>query len=268
MRGFWRSVSKHYNKAIHLATTVGGATNPDDITNIWKDHFEGLLNSARPNSSTNHVNSALANISGCDQITVTPQMVSSAIQKLKTGKSCGNDGLAAEHYKHADARLSVLLSIFYTCTISHGYLPDDFMKTVIVPLVKNKTGDTSDVHNYRPIALVTVASKIFENVLLDILEPFLYTCDNQFGFKKSHSTDHCIYVMKNVIDYYRSYNSSVYSCFLDATKCFDTINHCTLFHKLTQRGMPLLLVRLLVYWYRNQTFNVKWGKFHLLVLSC
>ena len=259
VRGFWRSVSKHYNKAISLATTVGGATNPDDITNIWKDHFEGLLNSAKPNSSTNHVNSVLANISGCDQITVTPQMVSSAIQKLKTGKSCGNDGLAAEHYKHADARLSVLLSIFYTCTISHGYLPDDFMKTVIVPLVKNKTGDTSDVNNYRPIALVTVASKIFENVLLDILEPFLYTCDNQFGFKKSHSTDHCIYVMKNVIDYCRSYNSSVYSCFLDATKCFDKINHCTLFHKLIQRGIPLLLVRLLVYWYRNQTFNVKWG---------
>ena len=82
------------------------------------------------------------------------------------------------------------------------------------------------MNNYRPIALVTVASKIFENVLLDILEPFLYTCDNQFGFKKSHSTDHCIYAMINVIDYYRSYNSSVYSCFLDATKCFDKINHC------------------------------------------
>ena len=138
VRGFWRSVSKHYNKAIPLATTVGGATNPDDITKIWKDHFEGLLNSAKPNSSTNHVNSALANISGCDQITVTPQLVSSAIQKLKTGKSCGNDGLAAEHYKHADARLSVLLSISYTCTISHGYLPDDFMKTVIVPLAKKR----------------------------------------------------------------------------------------------------------------------------------
>ena len=64
--------------------------------------------------------------------------------------------------------------MFYTSVITHGYLPLDFMNTISVPLVKNKTGDTSDVHvdNYRPIALVTIASKIFENVLLDILQTF------------------------------------------------------------------------------------------------
>ena len=62
--------------------------------------------------------------------------------------------------------------MFYTSVITHGYLPLDFMNTICVPLVKNKTGDTSDVDNYRPIALVTIASKIFENVLLDILQTF------------------------------------------------------------------------------------------------
>ena len=31
------------------------------------------------------------------------------------------------------------------------------MKTAIVPIIKNKTGDTSDKNNYRPIALVTTA---------------------------------------------------------------------------------------------------------------
>ena len=35
------------------------------------------------------------------------------------------------------------------------------MKTAIVPIIKNKTGDTSDKNNYRPIALVTACSKIF-----------------------------------------------------------------------------------------------------------
>ena len=120
------------------------------------------------------------------------------------------------------------------------------MKTVIVPLVKNKTGDTSDVNNYRPIALVTIASKIFENIMLEILQPYLYTCDNQFGFKKGHSPDHCIFIAKNVIDYYRSNNSPVYSCFLDASKCFDKINHWSLFRKLILRGIPVLLVRILV----------------------
>ena len=38
-------------------------------------------------------------------------------------------------------------------------LPGDFMKTIIISLVKNKYGDLSDVNNYRHIALVTVVSK-------------------------------------------------------------------------------------------------------------
>ena len=57
--------------------------------------------------------------------------------------------------------------------ISHGYLPDDFMKTIIIPFIKNKSGDTSNVNNYTPIALVTVASKIFEMILLEMLTPYL-----------------------------------------------------------------------------------------------
>ena len=33
------------------------------------------------------------------------------------------------------------------------------MKSSIAPIIKNKTGDTSDIDNYRPIALVTAMSK-------------------------------------------------------------------------------------------------------------
>ena len=33
------------------------------------------------------------------------------------------------------------------------------MKTVIVPIIKNRTGDTNDKNNCRPIALVTACSK-------------------------------------------------------------------------------------------------------------
>ena len=33
------------------------------------------------------------------------------------------------------------------------YLYRDLMKSAIVPNIKNKTGDSSDKNNYRPIAL-------------------------------------------------------------------------------------------------------------------
>ena len=86
--------------------------------------------------------------------------------------------------------------------ILHGYLPADFMKTAMVLIIKNKTGDTSDKNNYRPIALVTAASKLFEICILEILETYLLTHDYQFGFKAKNSTDMCIFTVKTLIKYY------------------------------------------------------------------
>ena len=42
------------------------------------------------------------------------------------------------------------------------YLPAEFMKTAIVPIIKSKTGNTADKNNCRPIVLVTARSKSFE----------------------------------------------------------------------------------------------------------
>ena len=150
--------------------------------------------------------------------------------------------------------------MLYTAFIAHGYLPDSIMKTIIVPLIKNKTGNISDKNNYRPIALVTAASKILEIVILNMIESYIETSHHQFGFKRTHSTDLCVYSLKNIVQYYRQHNSPVFACFLDASRAFDRVNFWTLFNKLIVRGVPLLLVRLLCFWYNTQQFCIKWDK--------
>ena len=42
------------------------------------------------------------------------------------------------------------------------YLPSSIIETIIVPIVKNKCENLFDSYNYRPIALVTIVSKLFE----------------------------------------------------------------------------------------------------------
>ena len=88
------------------------------------------------------------------------------------------------------------------------------MKTAIVPIIKNKAGNSSDKAHYRPIALVTACSKIFQSCLLIMLEKYLHTHDQQFGFKSQHATDMCIFTVKSVIKYYTKQNSTVLTFYM------------------------------------------------------
>ena len=90
-------------------------------------------------------------------------------------------------------------------------------------------------------------------------EEYLFTCDNQFGFKAQHSTEFCIYSLLEFIDYYKKRNTTVFVTFLDASKAFDRVNYWMLFSKLIDKNVPLFIVKLLVFWYTKQEMKVRWG---------
>ena len=64
-------------------------------------------------------------------------------------------------------------------------MPADMTETTLVPIIKNTCGNPADGNNYRPIAIDTIVSMLFESIILYKCEEFLHTCDNQFGFKPS-----------------------------------------------------------------------------------
>ena len=114
--------------------------------------------------------------------------------------------------------------------------------------VKNKCGNLSNSNNYRPIAIATITSKVLESLILVKCEEFLYTSDNQFGFKSGHSTEFCIYTLQEYIEVYKRRNTIVFVTFLDA---FDRIDHWRLFTKLIDKHVPLFVIKLLVFWYSS-----------------
>ena len=128
-----------------------------------------------------------------EDMTVSKFDVSHLINQLKCCKAAGSDKLVLS--------ISSFPTINYiycyrcvSCYCSHiPNFPSPMIETIIVPIVKNKSGILSDSNNYR---LATIMSKLFESVILLKCEMFLDTCPNQFGFKKGHSTDMCIYVLK------------------------------------------------------------------------
>ena len=143
---------------------------------------------------------------------VTMLEVLQIVKDLPTAKSSGLDGLSGESLKYAHPLLCLLLSIGFTCMFKICcYIPQllIIINSVIIPLIKDKCGDHTDKNNYRPIALSSIISKVFEHILAERLEIYLWTNDTQFGFKSDHSTDLCIYALTKFFEYFKSRSTSV-----------------------------------------------------------
>jgi len=66
--------------------------------------------------------------------------------------------LSAEHLLYVHPSLVVYLKLLFGLIFLHGFVPDDFGSGIIVPLIKDKSGNMNDIHNYRPITLTSVQS--------------------------------------------------------------------------------------------------------------
>ena len=117
---FWKEIKRinARNKPVSVAETVDGKSGTNDISAMWKDHFQKLLN-------LNSVPSSSKNLSLHDYHfeRFTPTEIVDAISYLKNGKSSGVDQLFAEHVKNADKRVTVPLSLLFNACVIHGSLP-------------------------------------------------------------------------------------------------------------------------------------------------
>lgn len=149
--------------------------------------------------------------------------------------------------------------MFYSLCVSHSYLPSNFMKTVVVPVVKNKTGDLADKSNYRPISLATVIAKVFDAMLNTQLNKYVTLHDNQFGFRPRLSTESAILCLKHTVKYYTDRKTPVYACFLDLSKAFDLVSYDLLWNKMKSMEIPIEVIRMFQYWYAHQSNSVRWA---------
>ena len=253
MNNFWKEIKKQNKNIDTLPSEVEGISGTNNIAEYWRQCFMDVLTSVPRNQ---HLKTSILDLD--EGMLVTVSDVIKAVQRLSSSESSGIDNITSDHIKHAHCRVLIHLSLLFTAIFRYSFIPFNLMKVIIVPIVKNKCGDLSSKDNYRPISLSNVISKLFEQIIIFKCEDLLFTTDNQFAFKKSHSTEMCVFALKQVIYEYNKCNTPIFACFLDIKKAFDRINNDTMLDILKVRDFPEFIIRILEYWFKNQVFYVKW----------
>ena len=141
----------------------------------------------------------------------------------------------------------------------HGYVPDELLRSTIVPIPKNNLGNLCSSENYRGIALCNPILKLFECIIYKAHCCSLTTYENQFAFKECHFTVTCTVVLKQSVTYYRERNTKVYACLVDATKAFDLLKYGKMFQILLKRNAPSTVLHVLLNMCMKQNINIKWN---------
>ena len=255
---FWRTVQKM--KSSHLSTPceIDGTTGSDNICDLWKNQYQSVFNSV-PESHVEGYEKSHTEMRNFQFSPILFDEVRSALSKMKCDKACGLDGVPVECFLYGTTvLLKHLTRIFNTC-ISHAHFPTLLSNSFITPVIKNKYGDLNNKNNYRPIAIASAISKIFEYILRCRILPFIKSSDHQMSFKPNVGTETCVFLLKEIVRSYIGNSTPVHCCFLDASKAFDRINHSKLFNKLHQRGVPKYLIAILANWYKTSRTSVRWG---------
>jgi exonuclease III len=254
-KSFWKG-TKSLDIKPGLPVSVEDQVGHKDIAELFREHFNvRSMTQSQPDARTHDG----VTVGAGRSFSFTAKDVAEVIRKMRRGKSPGHDGLSIEHFRYAGVHMPRVLAMFMNLCLCHSYLPASFMKTIVVPVVKNRTGDLSDKNNYRPISLATTTAKILDSMLNSLLEKHLKLQDAQFGFRAGLSTESAILSLKHTVGYYTARKTPIYACFLDLSKAFDRVNYNILWRKLGETGMPSECVKIFEYWYLHQSNQVRWA---------
>jgi hypothetical protein len=121
-------------------------------------------------------------------------------------------------------------------------IPEDWNETVIVPI--HKRGDRNRCENYRGIALGNVAYKIWSNMILGKIKPYIEKImgDRQNGFRDGRSVIDNIFALKIINEKIWEYNQSVHYLFIDFQKAHDSIHRDALWKCMKEFKIPAKLI--------------------------
>ena len=249
------------------STTIDGVHGTENISKHFKDIYKGIYNQHDTKDKVSDIlldiNNTLKDRDGVELSRISETLIIDVISKLNSGKSDSTHNWSTDAIKVGDKIIANHMCFLFKAFFTHGFISDIFLDCYLCPIVKDQNSSKSTSDNYRLIAISSIMLKILDYIILSLFSDSFEFTNLQFGFQKNCSTTMCTWTLNETINYFTNRGSSVFVCFLDLSKAFDTIKHDILFKKLSEKIPPLFL-RLVIYSCLYQKCFVKWGN----SLSC
>lgn len=261
---FWREIKRLKDARKPVASAIDGHKSQAEICDVFTEKYSALYNSVPYNSDDmmeflGEIDDLLEDSNAV--LLISTADITRAIRTLKKGKNDGKEGhmTHSDHFINGTPLLYSKMAQLFTAMITHGFAPESFLLGTLSPIVKNPRKSINSSSNYRGITLSSILGKILDRIIMQKYKGFLYSSDQQYGFKKAHSTVQCTLIIDEVSKHFVSNHGEMYILLLDASQAFDRVNYVKLFRLLKDRGMCPLLCRFLVFSYTQQKVRIKWS---------
>ena len=231
---------------IHGSSAI---TNPVDKATLFNNHFNSTFTrSTYQLPPTSHLPTPSNHLSTID---IDEADVLTALSNLNAFKSQGTDNLSPLILKRCATHLAGPITKIFQTSLNTCTIPAEWKIHKIIPI--HKSGDTSNVSNYRPISLLCIISKVLEAIvylkIIDFIRPKIQS--NQFGFQQNRS---CLsQLLSSYWEAFSALDEGNYCdlIFLDFSKAFNSVPHNELLQKLWAIGItgPLW------HWFQNYLTN-------------
>ncbi len=129
------------------------------------------------------------------------QTVILTTKSLNESRPFVSDGISPKFIKDSLYVTAYYLTCIINTSIITGMFPFSWKRALVVPLFKS--GDASDLNNYRPISLLPILSKLLEKIvagqLIQFLERNKLVSNAQHGFRPRLSTETALTVITDKI---------------------------------------------------------------------
>ena len=220
------------------------------------------LDSAEHLAVEDHVTTLLSRAPPHPVPGVTAHEIHSAIRASGAWKAAGPDHVLNLCLRECESLLMPHLATLFSASLQCQFLPRQWRCAEVLAVPK-PGGDPSLPKGYRPISLLSCISKVLERIVTDrltfSLETRLQLSDQQFGFRRTRSTEWALWNFVHAASLTMKARRKTVLLSLDIQSAYDRVWHAGLLKKLGDADVPLGLVGWIAAFLRDRQASLRVG---------